>query len=56
MNRTKTVRKWLIIGFLAYAIVKSPDQAASILVTLGNIVVEAFKGIGALYDAILNRT
>ena len=54
MTRTKTVIKWLIIGFLVYAVVKSPQQAADIVRTAFDIVAQGFTAIFSFFDALLN--
>jgi hypothetical protein len=54
MTRTKTVIKWLVIGFLVYAVVKSPQQAADIMRTAFDIVAQGFTAIFSFFDALLS--
>lgn len=55
VTRTKTVIKWLIIGFLVYAVVKSPQQAADIVRTAFDIVAQGFTAIFSFFDALLSN-
>jgi hypothetical protein len=48
--------RWFLLAYFIYAVVKSPDQAASIVRTLFNLLAEAFRGIIGVFDAILRRT
>ena len=56
MKKFWNVFRWFLLAFLIYAIIKSPDQAASIVRTLFNLLAEAFRGIIGVFDAILRRT
>jgi hypothetical protein len=44
-----------LLVFFIYAIVKSPDQAASLVHNLWDIIVQGFKSIGSFFDALLNN-
>lgn len=55
MTRVKTVVKWLVLGFLVYAVVKSPGQAADIVRTGFDIIAQGFAAIVAFFDALLRR-
>jgi hypothetical protein len=44
-----------LLVFFVYAIVKSPDQAASLVHNLSDIIVQAFKSIGSFFDALLKK-
>ncbi len=54
VTRIKNVAYLLIAAFLIYAIFKSPDQAASIVRTAWNGVVDGLHAIGKFFDALLN--
>ena len=55
MTRTKTVVKWVVIGFLVYAVLKSPTQAADIARTAVDIVAQGITAIFAFFDSLLRR-
>jgi hypothetical protein len=44
-----------LLVFFVYAILKSPDQAASLVQNLWDIIVQAFKSIGSFFDALLKK-
>jgi hypothetical protein len=46
---------WTLLAFFIYAIVTSPSQAASLVHTTWNIIVEGVKGIGGFFNAVLNQ-
>jgi hypothetical protein len=54
LQRAKTIGWVLLIAFLIYAIFKSPDQAASIVRTAWDGVVDGLHAIGKFFDALLN--
>jgi hypothetical protein len=54
MQRVKKIVLWTLLAFFVYAIVKSPSQAADILRTVWDIILQAFKSIGSFFDALLN--
>ena len=53
-SRTKKVIGFLIVAFFVYAIFVAPEQAANILQSIWNIIVEAFYALLAFFDALLN--
>jgi len=55
MTRTKTVVKWVIIGFIVYAVLKSPAQAADIARNAVDIVAQGVTAIFAFFDNLLGR-
>jgi large-conductance mechanosensitive channel len=55
MPRIKKILQWLIIAFVVYAIIKSPNQAASILTTAWQILVDGVAAIGKFFDTLLGR-
>ncbi|HVK35483.1 MAG TPA: hypothetical protein VM428_07475 [Microlunatus sp.] len=54
MSRVKKILLWVLLAFAVYAVITSPNQAADIVHTAWNIVLQAFKSIGAFFDALLN--
>ncbi len=55
MKRVKTISGWVLLAFLVYAIVKSPMQAADMIRTAFDIIVQGFQSIFAFFDALLGR-
>jgi hypothetical protein len=55
VQRVKKIVLWTVLAFFVYAIVKSPSQAADILRTLWDIVVQGVKSIGSFFDALLSN-
>jgi hypothetical protein len=51
--KAKTFLIWLVVIFLIYAIVKSPDRSAEIVGSIGQILVNAFKSIGQFFGNLL---
>ena len=54
--RLKTIAWVALVAFLVYAVFKSPDQAASIVRTAWNGVVDGLHSIGKFFDALLNQS
>ena len=44
---------WLLLVFFIYAVVKSPDQAASIVHSSWDGIVAGARAIGRFFDALL---
>ena len=55
MPRVKKILMWVSVAFAVYAIFTSPDRAADIVKTSGEILVDGFKSIGQFFDALLGR-
>ena len=55
MSRVKKVLLWVLLAFAVYAVITSPTQAADIVHTTWDIVVQAVTRIGDFFDALLNR-
>jgi hypothetical protein len=53
MQRVKKILLWVLVAFAAYAIFTSPDRAADIVKTSGEILVDGVKSIGTFFDALL---
>jgi hypothetical protein len=53
-SRIKQLAYLLIAAFVIYAIFKSPDQAANIVRTAWNGVIELIQAIGRFFNALLN--
>jgi hypothetical protein len=56
ISRIKQVAYLLIAAFLIYAIFKSPDQAATIVRTAWNGIVDGIHAIGRFFNALLNNS
>jgi hypothetical protein len=54
MQRVKKILLWVLVAFAAYAIFTSPDRAADIVKTSGEILVDGVKSIGTFFDALLS--
>ena len=55
MQRVKKIALWTLLAFFVYAIVTSPSQAADIVRTAWDIIVQGVKSIGSFFDALLNN-
>ena len=44
---------WLLLAFSIYAIVKSPDQAASMVRSAWDGIHEGLRAVGRFFDALL---
>jgi len=55
MPSVKKILPVTLIVFFVYAIVKSPDQAADLVRTGWDIILQGFKSIGSFFDALLNK-
>lgn len=44
---------WLVVAFFLYAIFKSPDQAASIVKSGWDGLLEGLRAVGRFFDALL---
>lgn len=55
MPRVRKILLWLLLAFFVYAIVTSPTQAADIVETAWDIILQAFRGIGGFFDALLDK-
>lgn len=52
-SRTKKVILFLVLAFFIYAIFTSPDLAADIILTIWNILVQAFYALLEFFDSLL---
>jgi hypothetical protein len=55
MQRVKKILPFTLLVFFVYAIVRSPTQAADLIHTLWDIIVQGLQSIGDFFDAVLNR-
>jgi len=55
MQRVKKILLWTLLAFFVYAIVTSPGQAASIVQTVWDIILQGLKSIGSFFDALLSK-
>lgn len=51
----KKIVLWLLVIFALYAILVSPDDAASLVGTIWDILVNGIKNIGRFFDTLLSR-
>lgn len=45
MRRSRTIAVWLVVIFLIYAVVTSPDRSADIVEALWDVITTAFERI-----------
>jgi hypothetical protein len=55
MQRAKKGLLWVLVAFAVYAVFTSPDRAADILKTSGDILLDGARSIGTFFDALLGR-
>lgn len=55
MPPIKKIVLWLLVIFALYAILVSPDEAASLVGTIWEILVNGIKNVGRFFDALINR-
>ena len=55
MLRVKKIVPLTVLAFVVYAVVRSPTQAADLVHTLWDILVQGAKGIGGFFDAVLSK-
>jgi hypothetical protein len=53
MPPIKKIVLWLVVIFLIYAIVTSPQNAADIFASAWDIVVNGVKNVAAFFDSLL---
>ncbi|WP_170220576.1 hypothetical protein [Xylanimonas allomyrinae] len=51
--KAKTLLIWIVVIFVIYAIVQSPERSAEIVGALVDVVVSAFKSIGQFFGNLL---
>ncbi len=51
--KAKTALIWLVVIFLIYAIVKSPDRASEIVLALFDVIKNAFVAIGEFFANLI---
>ncbi|WP_157270358.1 hypothetical protein [Paraoerskovia marina] len=52
-HKVKLLVVWLIVGFVIYAIVTSPDQAAGVLRGVWNVIAQGFASLGTFFSTLL---
>lgn len=50
----KKILLWLIFGFLVYAIITSPDQAADIVRGVWDVIAQGFINIARFFSSLMN--
>ncbi len=53
MPKLRRVLLWVVLAFFLYAVVKSPDQAASIVRSAWDGIAEGLRAVGRFFDALL---
>lgn len=53
--KLKKILLWTLVAFFIYALYKSPSQAADIVQSAWDILVQAFASIGSFFNSLLNR-
>jgi hypothetical protein len=53
--KVKKIVSWTLLVFFVYAIVTSPTQAAGIVNSIWDIIVQGLKSIGDFFNALLNQ-
>jgi hypothetical protein len=53
MPPIKKIVMWLVVVFLVYAVVTSPDDAASIFGTAWDVIVNGVKNVAEFFDSLL---
>lgn len=53
MVRARKVLLWFVIAFLVYAIFASPDQAADIVRSAFDGILDGLSAIGRFFDSLL---
>lgn len=53
--KVKKVLLWLLLAFIIYAIFTSPDQAATIVRTVWDILVQGVTSLGRFFNVLLKR-
>lgn len=54
MARVKKILLWVVVAFVVYAVIKSPDQAAGVAKDGGSLLGDGVKSIGQFFDALLS--
>lgn len=55
MPPVKKIVMWLVVIFLLYAILTSPDQAADIFGSAWQVVVNGVSNIASFFDNLISR-
>ncbi|GIJ00469.1 hypothetical protein CLV28_1274 [Sediminihabitans luteus] len=45
---------WIVIGFLVYAVVKSPDKSAGVIKGIWDVIAMAFASIGTFFQTLIS--
>lgn len=54
MAKVKQFVPWVVIAFLVYAVVTSPDKSADMVRNIWDILSDGVRNIGSFFDNILN--
>ncbi|ROS73550.1 hypothetical protein [Cellulomonas sp. PhB143] len=53
-GKVKVLLLWLVIAFLIYAVINSPDKSADLLHSVWDVITQAFTSIGQFFSSLLN--
>lgn len=52
-GKAKTILMWIVIVFLLYAVIKSPERAADIVQAIWDIILGAFQSFGQFVQSLI---
>jgi hypothetical protein len=52
--KVKTALIWVLVIFVAYAIITNPERAAGILESIWQMILGAFSSIGQFFNSLLD--
>jgi hypothetical protein len=52
-GKAKTILMWVVIVFLLYAVVQSPDRAADIVQAIWDVILGAFQSFGQFVQSLM---
>ncbi len=55
MQRVKKIVPLTLLAFFLYAIVKTPTQAADLVHTLWDIILQGLTGVAGFFEAVLSK-
>ncbi|WP_169787750.1 hypothetical protein [Luteipulveratus mongoliensis] len=54
MTKIKQLVPWVVLAFLVYAVVTSPDKSADMVRNIWDIITDGVRNVGQFFDNILN--
>jgi len=55
MKHVKKIVLWTLVAFFIYAVIKSPTQAADIVQSVWDVIVQGFKSIASFFNQLLHQ-